>query len=274
MENLENRSDLYNLCNRLSLTVTHFARGVFPNIKFHPTILNVNRLFFVLENPNCGKNFIMMKDAQLEFTAGQVYFVPAFFPAHFRLDSELKFISIQFNFEFFKEFDLFSTLKSFYTSSAPEQIERIDQAFRMDNKLQAALELKKAVYDMLAEIIGRHTHEIDQQLLRITPYLKLFSWLSEHVDATLTVSEMAETMKMSREYFSRRFIADTGMTAKKFLDRQLISLVMNLMGSPHVTSREIANRLNFSSEYAFSRFFKRMTGLSPVHYRETFSFER
>lgn len=75
---------------------------------------------------------------------------------------------------------------------------------------------------------------------------------------------------MPRETFTRRFTADTGITPKRFLDRQLLRRASELLRRPHTTAREVAAELEFSSEFVFSRFFRKQSGLSPGLYRRQY----
>lgn len=86
----------------------------------------------------------------------------------------------------------------------------------------------------------------------------------------MRVAELAKIARMPRETFTRRFTADTGITPKRFLDRQLLRRASELLRRPHTTAREVAAELEFSSEFVFSRFFRKQSGLSPGLYRRQY----
>ncbi len=57
------------------------------------------------------------------------------------------------------------------------------------------------------------------------------------------------------------------MPLKLFLQKELAAQASRyLLGSP-LSAREIAERLEFSSEYYFSNFFRRSTGTTPTAFR-------
>jgi AraC-like DNA-binding protein len=72
---------------------------------------------------------------------------------------------------------------------------------------------------------------------------------------------------MRQDVFSRKFTRELGLSPKAFVSRALVRKASLLLGGPGMTVKEAAGRLNFSSEYYFSRFFKQHTGLSPREFQ-------
>jgi len=69
-------------------------------------------------------------------------------------------------------------------------------------------------------------------------------------------------MGMTRETFTRHFFAATGIGPKELISRVLISRSMDLLNEEH-SIKEVSAQLKFSSQFSFSRFFKRCTGIPP-----------
>ena len=80
------------------------------------------------------------------------------------------------------------------------------------------------------------------------------------------MSDLAAISHESREGFTRRFSAATGITPKQLIGRFLMSRALELLNG-NGSLKEIAAELNFSSEFAFSRFFKTQMGEAPSHWR-------
>ena len=72
---------------------------------------------------------------------------------------------------------------------------------------------------------------------------------------------------MGSDTLSRRFSRDFGIPLKTFLMKELISVAERHLLGGDLSIREIAEKLEFSSEYYFSSFFKRMKGISPTIFR-------
>lgn len=65
--------------------------------------------------------------------------------------------------------------------------------------------------------------------------------------------------KITREYM--------GLPANKVIARELVTQALVLLRNPDYTLQEIADRLNFSDQSSFGKFFKRHTGKTPAAYR-------
>ena len=97
---VKSKQHLIKLCNELDMKLVHFAMGTYPT-GMNMTVLPVNRLLFVLKNPNGANNFLEDSNKKIIFEEGHTYFCPAFHKAIVKLDDELIFVSIQFKLELF-----------------------------------------------------------------------------------------------------------------------------------------------------------------------------
>ena len=105
-------------------------------------------------------------------------------------------------------------------------------------------------------------------LLRRPEYRPLIDFIAANASASTTVEHLAEFMKMRPDVFSRKFSADIGVTPKKFLTRFLLRRASDLLLRPGCRVKEVAAELGFTSEFYFSRFFHKNTGIPPRQYRE------
>ncbi|OWA34944.1 hypothetical protein B9G55_14475 [Saccharibacillus sp. O16] len=83
----------------------------------------------------------------------------------------------------------------------------------------------------------------------------------------LTVEALAASAGMGRWAYTRLFKELTDRLPLDFLNEVRIGQAKRLLLDTEERLGEIAQRIGFSSEYYFSRRFKRETGLSPGHYR-------
>ena len=67
-----------------------------------------------------------------------------------------------------------------------------------------------------------------------------------------------------RHHFQRA----QGETVHAFLQRTRLDLARRLLSDRRLAIKEVAQRLHFSSEFHFSRFFHRGAGMSPTRFRE------
>jgi len=72
----------------------------------------------------------------------------------------------------------------------------------------------------------------------------------------------------SRDYLNRQVHKRFGVSLKGWLDRELAGRARRSLDYSSQGVTEIAAELGFPSVYAFSRFFSRVTGMSPTAYRK------
>ena len=82
-----------------------------------------------------------------------------------------------------------------------------------------------------------------------------------------TVRELAKVAGASRASLVRLFHATTGTSPKRWLTAHRLERAAELLGSEEVTVADVAVRVGYVSEFAFSRAFKRRYGVPPARYR-------
>jgi AraC-like DNA-binding protein len=79
----------------------------------------------------------------------------------------------------------------------------------------------------------------------------------------LTLGSLAAGVGMSRSAFAKRFTTLVGEPAMRYVLRWKMQTALNLLKDKQLAVSEVAHRLGFDSESAFSRAFKRTIGKSP-----------
>ena len=78
-----------------------------------------------------------------------------------------------------------------------------------------------------------------------------------------TVAALATELSMSRSAFAARFTELVGEPVMRYVGRWRMHLAVSALSEEAVTLGELADRLGYRSEAAFSRAFKRIIGASP-----------
>ncbi len=78
-----------------------------------------------------------------------------------------------------------------------------------------------------------------------------------------TVGSLAKTAVMSRSAFALRFSELVGETPMRYVTRWRMNVAQAWLREGDLSLSELAGRLGYQSEAAFSRAFKRYTGVSP-----------
>ena len=255
--------------NRLSLELHHFARGTYPVAGRELHALPVNRFFMIIKNPGGARCRIEDERDSFICKAGCAYFAPLHHLCRFVLDEELEFISIHFTLELYEGVDIFSSFGKICQVDDDSFLKRAQGAFDNGRAYSGALELRSIVSDFAALLAESMTEEQWENVTRFAPFKKELDYLQNALPARVTVEELAELHGVSRENFSRSFTRETCMTPKQFLTQVTLSRACRKLITETNTIREIALELGFSSEFYFSNFFRKHTGVSPREYRRS-----
>ena len=95
--------------------------------------------------------------------------------------------------------------------------------------------------------------------------------IKEFVDAKmedeLTLSEMAQSVELSRAHFARMFRKSTGESPHQFVLRQRIERAMTMLRSDDARVVDVAVACGFKTQQHFARVFRHVCGVSPTDYR-------
>ena len=95
----------------------------------------------------------------------------------------------------------------------------------------------------------------------------LLSWAREHLDAPLTVEALAEQAGMSTRHFARAFIAETGTTPSKAVERLRIEVARQRVQSSSEAIERVAETTGFRDPERMRRAFIRAFGQPPQSLR-------
>jgi transcriptional regulator GlxA family with amidase domain len=95
----------------------------------------------------------------------------------------------------------------------------------------------------------------------------LLAWAREHLDAPLTVEDLAEQAGMSSRHFARAFIAETGATPSKAIERLRIEVARQRVQSSSEAIERVAESTGFRDPERMRRAFIRAFGQPPQSLR-------
>jgi transcriptional regulator GlxA family with amidase domain len=98
-------------------------------------------------------------------------------------------------------------------------------------------------------------------------FAPLLAWAREHLDAPLTVEDMAEQAGMSSRHFARAFIAETGTTPSKAVERLRIEVARQRVQSSSEAIERVAQSTGFRDPERMRRAFIRAFGQPPQSLR-------
>jgi transcriptional regulator GlxA family with amidase domain len=95
----------------------------------------------------------------------------------------------------------------------------------------------------------------------------LLTWAREHLDARLTVDDLAERAGMSARHFTRAFIAETGSTPSKAIERLRIEVARSRVQGSGESIERVAEATGFRDPERMRRAFIRAFGQPPQSLR-------
>lgn len=94
-------------------------------------------------------------------------------------------------------------------------------------------------------------------------------WIRAHINANLTVEEIALQNSLSPDYLTRLFKKVLGMTTLQYINRVKVETAKSLLIRTNLPIKEVAANSFFSDTRTFMRRFKALTGLTPSEYRHS-----
>lgn len=94
-------------------------------------------------------------------------------------------------------------------------------------------------------------------------FADLLSWVRAHLDETLTVERLADQAGMSTRHFTRVFIAETGSTPSRAVERLRSEAARNLVRSSAQSIERVAQATGFGDPERMRRAFIRAFGHPP-----------
>ncbi len=99
---------------------------------------------------------------------------------------------------------------------------------------------------------------------------ELQAWVSSHPSDDLSVEALAERVAMSPRNFARIFLAETGMTPAKFVERARLDATRCKLEQTSLPIEAIAEQCGFGNAERMRRTFQRMLRVSAQDYRARF----
>lgn len=98
----------------------------------------------------------------------------------------------------------------------------------------------------------------------------LHAWIAAHLADEIPLSALAGQAGMSERSFSRHYVAATGMTPARAVERLRVEAAQRLLLELHLPVKRISQRCGFGSEETMRRSFLRQLATTPQDYRARF----
>ena len=131
-------------------------------------------------------------------------------------------------------------------------------------------ELISSAFHTLMVLLSAYRHELSEKQQDVSRQLspQFNDAVIEHYRHSREVSFYARMFHFSPKYFSTLIKEETGITAGEWIDRYVVLQAKSLLvRQQNLSIQQVADKLGFSEQASFSRFFKKQTGMTPTEYR-------
>ncbi|MFS0868556.1 response regulator transcription factor [Paenibacillus xylanilyticus] len=97
----------------------------------------------------------------------------------------------------------------------------------------------------------------------------LCTYITEHLEEDLSLVRLAELYHFNPSYLSRFFKQEMGINLSEFIDELRIRRAKDLLRNADLMVREVALQVGYEAAHSFTRFFKKVTGMTPQEFRES-----
>lgn len=248
-----------------------------------------NELELVLVNGAAGS--LIAGDNELIFTgARQLFFFGPYIPhkwlLHKHFSATMNIYVIHFNMQMFGEFiclpefskisDLFASLNRGISIEGLvlDNIEReiikmyksspVDRIITLLKILQYVSCCESSSY-VLGSNYNIMCNKKDGNNLR-----KIYRYVTDNYEKEITIDDMSNLLKMTRESFCRYFKQKTGVTFLEYLIETRVGIACRMLLTKDISVNETAEKCGYRNMSNFFQQFKGLTGLSPATFQKHF----
>jgi transcriptional regulator GlxA family with amidase domain len=106
------------------------------------------------------------------------------------------------------------------------------------------------------------------QASEMTSIREMQIWIAEHLDARLSVEDLADRMSMSVRNFERVFTREVGITPSQYVLQMRVEAARRQLERTDRGLKQVAFATGFGSVDVMRRAFVRLLGITPRRYRE------
>jgi transcriptional regulator GlxA family with amidase domain len=127
-----------------------------------------------------------------------------------------------------------------------------------------ALEIDRKSQSPFIMFNGQKTHEDE-------PIKKAQEFIEANITERISVEDLADKYAIGKRHFERRFKKATNNTPVEYIQRVKIEAAKKHLESSRKNVNEVMYDVGYSDTKAFRTVFKKITGLSPVEYRNKYN---
>ena len=240
-----------------------------PGYSFGPIIRDNYVLHYVLS----GEGKLYLNDKEYPVSEKQVFVLPPNFLVYYKGSKQNPWNYIWIHFNGKKAIDLLS--QAGITSESPV-LRPVSPSPELENCMLDMLHYNNQEYRCIGDL-----YQLFQLLIAVNPnkpetakldkslrYVKnVISFISKKYSEPIKIQEIADFYGLDRSYLCKIFKHATNYTLQEYLIFFRIKKARQLLKNPELPIQHIAYTVGYRDPFAFSKVFKKETGMSPSDYR-------
>ena len=255
-----------------------------------------SRIYFVTE----GYGQITHHNRSFDLKPGGLYLIPCFTTVDMMCPNQFRHYYIHFTSRIQTGLDIFSILNASYQKKASDHgidevlfsrlltlnpnrelsdydatkpifrqvLERTDRQDEMKTPANI-LETNAIIRLLLSVFLSEQDHPRTANTLHgLNRFSTVFEYIHDHLDAPISLDELAGLVNLNPTYFSNLFARLMGIPPIQYINRRRIEKAQQLLLSSDDPLYDIAAQVGFTDVYYFSRLFKKVVGLAPSYYQK------
>ena len=127
-------------------------------------------------------------------------------------------------------------------------------------------EMAKIAYEIVSLHLTSNTL-VDSPVLRDERIIRAETAIKKNLTGLFDAEKLSRVACLSKSQFNRRFRMILGVSPKAYWEKLRFSKICSILKYDDATVAEIAETFGFSSQFYFSRWFKKRAGVSPSKYK-------
>jgi AraC-like DNA-binding protein len=252
-----------------------------------------NRIYLITE----GEGWVHLDNTEYHLTPGKLFLIPKFTFHSYQCDNEMG----HFYFCFFDEIafceSLFDSFGFNFLVDAKkgddilfERLNQLNPEGKINNPDPASydnskslysisksrkqltvvdiIEIQGIIYQLVSRFISNSATE-SQVIASHKRFSKLTSYIHQHLDAKISLHDLADMACLSPDYLSKQFLKVMGVRPMDYVNRTRIERAQMLLITTDLPIKQIAEKVGIYSNSHFSTLFKKETLSTPEEYKKT-----
>ncbi|UFH52123.1 AraC family transcriptional regulator [Spirosoma sp. KNUC1025] len=262
--------------------------------QFDKVISPFSRLYLI----TAGEGWVFHNGQKFLLKPGYLYLIPSFTYSRYHCDQFLEQYYISFFDEMQEGLSVYDLKSMVYETEAQTLDYSLMERLLAQNPGRTITEIDPKTYDNRPEVLSFNQSRVNQSVSQYVEtqgmLLQLFSrflsaesdldqqrargfhqlasvlqHIDRHLHEKLTVEQLAGSIHLNPDYFSRLFLSIVGIRPMDYIINKRLERAQLLMMTSSMPLKKVAETVGIPSIYYFSRLFKRRFGIPPGTYRET-----